>query len=509
MRDSVKSFSGRQPRILVATPEITYLPHGMGNMADRLRAKAGGMADVSAALVAALFDMGADVHVALPHYRRMFHVDVANLISEELRLYKSKLPESRIHLAEDRVFYYRDTVYSGQDADLKVALAFQREIINNIVPTVKPDIIHCNDWMTGLITAMGRRLGIPCLLTVHNIHTCHATLAAIEDRGIDAAEFWRFLYFSRMPSSYEETRESNPVDLLTSGIFAAHFINTVSPSFLREIIEGRHNMVPPQVRHEIAQKFHAGCALGILNAPDSSYDPQSDRALIERYSAASRHAAKARNKAALQKRLGLTVNEHAPLFLWPSRLDPVQKGCQLLGDVLPAVVSAADRNSPQVVVVASGAYRQRLVEIVSSAGLGKKVAIRDFDESLQRLGYAAADFVLMPSSFEPCGLPQMIGCIYGALPVAHDTGGLHDTIEPMSVERHTGNGFLFNVFDANGLLWAMNEALRFHSLPPDVRAREISRVMKDSARRFTHSATARQYIELYEKMLLRPLLRAF
>ena len=102
----------RRPRILIVTPEITYLPTGMGNMADKLTAKAGGLADVSASLVAALFDLGADVHVALPHYRRMFHVDVGQLINDELRVYKSRLPDSRIHLAEDRCFYYRDTVYS-------------------------------------------------------------------------------------------------------------------------------------------------------------------------------------------------------------------------------------------------------------------------------------------------------------------------------------------------------------------------------------------------------------
>src|SRR5512147_868785 len=103
--------SYRDPRILVVTPEITYLPTGMGNMADRMNAKAGGLADVSASLVSALFELGADVHVALPHYRRLFHIEVGRLISDELRMYKSKLPDSRIHLAEDRIFYYRDQVY--------------------------------------------------------------------------------------------------------------------------------------------------------------------------------------------------------------------------------------------------------------------------------------------------------------------------------------------------------------------------------------------------------------
>ena len=229
----------KEPRILVVTPEITYLPEGMGNMAQHLHAKAGGMADVSASLVGALFRQGADVHVALPHYRKMFHVDVGKLISNELRLYMAHLHNSRIHLAEDRIFYYRDAVYSNYSSDCFLqAMAFQREVINNIIPAVRPDLIHCNDWMTGLIPAAARRMGIPCLFTVHNIHTNKATLDAIEDRGIDAAPFWQNLYFERPPYNYEESRSNNPVDEMASGIFAAHFINTVSPTFLREIVDG-------------------------------------------------------------------------------------------------------------------------------------------------------------------------------------------------------------------------------------------------------------------------------
>ena len=92
----------KNPRILIVTPEITYLPEGMGNLAGKMSAKAGGMADVSASLVQALHQLGADVHVALPHYRRMFHVETAQLVADELRKYKSHLPDERIHLAESR-----------------------------------------------------------------------------------------------------------------------------------------------------------------------------------------------------------------------------------------------------------------------------------------------------------------------------------------------------------------------------------------------------------------------
>ena len=213
-----KASTVRKPRILIVTPEITYLPEGMGNLAGKMSAKAGGMADVSASLVAALFDLGADVHVALPHYRRMFHMETAQLVADELRVYKSRMPDARIHLAEDRCFYYRDHVYSRGEGNAKLALAFQREVLNNIIPEVQPDLIHCNDWMTGLIPAAARRMGIPCLFTVHNIHTHKLMLSQIEDSGIDAAEFWENLYYSRPPYNYFESREDNAVDLQASGI---------------------------------------------------------------------------------------------------------------------------------------------------------------------------------------------------------------------------------------------------------------------------------------------------
>jgi starch synthase/alpha-amylase len=112
----------------------------------------------------------------------------------------------------------------------------------------------------------------------------------------------------------------------------------------------------------------------------------------------------------------------------------------------------------------------------------------------------------MPSSFEPCGLPQMIAPIYGALPVAHDTGGIHDTITHLNIATEEGNGFLFKTFDASGLLWAVNEAMKFYNLPQKIKKQQIKRIMQQSAATFTHANTARQYIALYEKMLQRPLI---
>ena len=498
--------ANKNPRVLVVTPEVTYLPDGMGNMANQMTAKAGGLADVSAALISALFRLGADVHVAMPDYRRLFAANHSQVLGRTLGAIREVMPDDRIHLAEDRAFYYLDHVYSnyaGENAN--IALSFQREVINNIVPRVKPDLIHCNDWMTGLLPAMARQAGIPCLFTLHNIHTTRMTLARIEDRGIDAAYFWQHLYYLNMAYEYEETRSANPVDFLVSGVFAAHFVNTVSPTFLYEVAQGRHSFVEPPLQQELANKVVAGCARGILNAPDPSFDPESDPDLAQTYGPKDHVPGKRANKRALQAATGLVRDDRAPIFFWPHRLDAVQKGCQLLADILYRMVHTHWDRNLQIVFVANGEYQPIFRNIVHFHRFADRVAICSFDEKLARLAYGAADFVLMPSRFEPCGLPQMIGALYGALPVAHDTGGIHDTVADLDVDAGTGNGFLFKHYDATGLFWAISQAMAFFGLPQEIRRREVERIMKESAAAFTHSVTARRYMDLYETMLDRPL----
>lgn len=495
-----------KPRILIVTPEITYLPSGMGNMTQRMSAKAGGMADVSASLVSALFELGADVHVALPNYRRMFQGDIFNLHDKELRKYHEVLPDTHIHLAEDRIFYYRDQVYSNHHEEaMRIALVFQREVINHIIPHARPDLIHCNDWMTSLIPAMARRRGIKSLFTVHNIHTRQVSLAQVEEFGVDAAEFWMNLYFCGHPVNYDHARSHVPVDLLTSGIFAAHFINTVSPRFLWEIVEGWHDVVPDSVRAELRHKYHAGCSAGILNAPDPSYDPATDDALAQTFTADEVMLGKAANKLALQRELHLHEDPNAPLFFWPSRLDPMQKGPQLLTDILHRLISDYWNEHLQIVIVANGPHQGWFHQIVTAFDLYQRVAVVDFDERLSRLAYAASDFMLMPSLFEPCGLPQMTAPLYGSLPVVHATGGLYDTVEPLDIERAIGNGFRFDHYSADGLRWAMDRAMEFHQLPQDIREDQIRRIMMESTKRFSHQEVAARYIEIYEQMLNRPL----
>ncbi len=496
----------KKPRILIVTPEVTYLPEDMGS-AFKYSAKAGGLADVSAALISALFDLGCDVHVALPDYRSIFDGYSTKTHNRELEKIRKSLDAERIHLAADRAFYYLDNIYSGySDQDLKVSLAFQREVINNIIPRVQPDIIHCNDWMTGLIPAMARFLEIPCLFTIHNIHTMTSTMAEIEDRGIDAASFWQWLYFGEPPANYEQSRDWNRVDFLTSGVFAAHYVNTVSPTFLTEIVQSRHPFVETCLKNELSHKYDAGCATGILNAPEPEFNPAVDDRIRYNYGPKNHRVMKNKNKQYIQKILDLEPDENAVLFFWPSRLDPVQKGCQLLAQIMYEIVSQYWDKGFQIVSVASGEYLKHFHEIVRFHGLGRRIAVCGFNEGLSHQAFAAADYLFMPSSFEPCGLPQMVGGIYGTLPIAHDTGGLHDTIRQMDYQNNTGNGFLFNSHDAGGLKWAIDQAMAFHGLDPDIKEAQIHRIMIDSVLEFNHSRCATSYIDLYGKMLKRPFL---
>ena len=492
-------------RILLVTPEITYLPQGMGNLAHRLMAKAGGLADVSASLVSTLYEAGMDVHVALPNYRTMFNRQVGNIISERLEAYRMVLPQDRIHLAEDRCFYYRDKVYDNYAAqNMKLSLAFQREVINNILPRVQPNLIHCNDWMTGLIPAVARRLEIPSLFTVHNIHSLRTNLSHMEDQGLDAAQFWPFLYFDRPPENYEETRETNPVDFLCSGVFAATAINTVSPTFLTEIISGKHPFVAEPIKREFTRKYHSGRALGVLNAPAANYHPARDKYIPFQFDSNTHFEGKRRNKQLLQKRLGLIENPDAPIFFWPSRLDPVQKGCALVAEILVELVMRYRKEDLQVVFVANGPYQDEFHNIVDGADLHNTICVADFDEGLSRHAYAGSDFVFMPSSFEPCGLPQMVGTIYGTLPIAHNTGGLHDTVRHISVGKNQGNGFLFDVHDVAGLRWAADQAMQFHRAPLAIKNAQISRIMCESEEEFSQKVNTRKYMTIYEHLLKAP-----
>ena len=142
----------------------------------------------------------------------------------------------------------------------------------------------------------------------------------LRERGIDAAEFWQNVFYDNMATNYEDVRDTNPVDLLTSGIFAAHFVNVVSPTFLEEIVAGRHDFIEPPIRRELTNKCEAECATGILNAPDPAFNPETDKNIVKNYSPNDYVDGKKENKRFIQKKLGLIQDDQAPIFFWPRRM---------------------------------------------------------------------------------------------------------------------------------------------------------------------------------------------
>jgi ADP-glucose type glycogen/starch synthase len=477
----------RRPRILIVTPELNGSTFLARNGQSAPCAKAGGLADVSTLLVDELADRGIDVRIAMPNFRNLFPAPDA-------------VHSRRLFLCRDREFNYRRSVYDGTaEANRRAALAFQREVIHHVLPRVRPDIVHCHDWMTGLVPAAAKSMGIPSLFTLHNFHDDKVSLAEIEDRGLDAGPWWQHLHFNHFPQSYGQSREWNPVSMLASGIHAADRFNTVSPSFLREMMEGRHASGHGLIDVLRGKERH-GAACGIVNAPDPSCSPVSDPRIIQRYDATTHASAKRVNKLHLQQKLGLEMDVEAPVLFWPSRLDLVQKGCGLFAEILYQLVSDYWALGLQVVFVADGPFQQHFQRIADFHGLGHRIAVRPFEESLSRQAYAGSDFVLMPSAYEPCGLAQMVALKYGSLPVVHRTGGLGDTVRHLDAAHGTGNGFSFEHHDCEGLRWAIDEAMRFHMAPSDLRQRTVERIMGESEEAFSPKATTEKYIRLYEDL---------
>jgi len=262
------------PRILFVTPEVAFVPERTGNRPYYIGACSGCFGDFLAELITDLLNLGVDVHVAQPDYRKIFEM----LSRNEQANPNPKLPSDRVHLAEDRAFFYSNPIKTNYEwENIEISLDFQREVINQIAPRVQPDLIHCHDWMTGLIPAAAEEYGTPCLFTVHDSDSAKSLLSDVENRGIDAAAFWRRLFYDRFPGDYEETRDTNPLDLLLSGILAAHLVDIASLRLLPNIVKGRSNTFYSCLRQVLTRKCDAGCVWGMAGIPDSPVNVTSDK----------------------------------------------------------------------------------------------------------------------------------------------------------------------------------------------------------------------------------------
>jgi glycogen synthase len=378
-------------------------------------------------------------------------------------------------------------------------------VINRIIPEVQPDLVHCYDWMTGLIPAMARQNGIPCLFTLYRLDSPRLLLSTIEEIGIDAASFWQHCYYARMPVDYQETRNTNPLDLLTSGVFSADLASILSQTFQNGLTDSGSHIAVSMLKTELQNKLRAGKLCAVAPAPDPSFNPAIDRALVQTYGPETHDTGKSFNKLQLQETLNLQVDSKAPVCFWPTRLDGNRPGCRLMADTLAVMLERYHEQNLQVVFIADGDFQEYIRALIGRLHATNRAAVCDFDDRRYHLAYGGADFVFMPLHLDTCALPCKIGQCYGALPIAFDAGAIHDCVAHLELSANRGTGFLFKNFDANGLLWALDQAMTFYRQPREFRSSQVQRIMTDSLVRFNPDDTARQTIDLYAHALERPL----
>lgn len=473
-------------RVLFATPECAPL------------VKTGGLGDVAGALPRALARLGYDVRVLLPAYPALDGLarEEAGAIElapagglPEARIVPARLPgDLAAYLVECPPLYARaGGPYLGPDgrdwpdnalrfAQLARAAAWLgRERGDG---GWSAQVVHANDWQTGLAAAYLAFSPAPraaVLFTVHNLAF----------QGIFPAECFDALALPREAFSISGMEYHGRISFLKAGLVYADAINTVSPTYAQEIQRAPLGFGLEGV---IAARRDALC--GILNGIDTElWNPATDPFIARRYDADTL-AAKAENRAALRAELGLADDAGVPLLGIVSRFTE-QKGLDL-------VLAAAERllDAPaQLAVLGSGepaledGFRR-----LAAAHPGRVAVVVGFDEALAHRIEAGADIFLMPSRFEPCGMNQMYSQRYGTLPVVRATGGLADTVEDGVT------GFVFREPQAEALGAALARAIDAWRDP--ARWRRMQR--EAMARDFGWTQPARRYAALYAQ-IMRPI----
>ncbi|MDA8137788.1 MAG: glycogen/starch synthase [Desulfobacteraceae bacterium] len=465
-------------RVLFVSPEVARVPENMGPHAVYAQIKTGGLAEFSAALIGDLWRVGIDLHLVMPWPGPGSPPPIRST--------------NHIHFtkgAKGGKEWITKTCYTRSSESI---FQFQKEVIQDVLPRIKPDIVHCNDYMTGLIVAEAMRQNIPTLFTMHSVHSMKVP------EHVSLALGWNNFILNQHATIKHGHISGKLRNLLALAILSATHVNTVSPTFLKELMSYKH-LVSQEVLECLKIKEEVGQLSAILNTPDFSFNPAHDPSLVCNYDSSTHPMGKKENKLFLQKALGLKPDAEAPLFYWPSRLDSQQKGCDLFIDILPELTKNFRGKRPEIVVIADGDAQGHLKKM--ALGLQNCLAVLDFDEDLSRLSYGASDFILMPSKYEPCGYPQLIGPIYGSIPIAHDTGGLHDTIDPLLTLKNSGCGFPFKVFSRSDFLSAVESALAFYCISDEVKRLQIQRIMDQALERQLKFSLGRRYLSLYQQVL--------
>lgn len=433
-------------------------------------AKVGGLADVVYGLAKATQAAGHQVEVWIPKYDHIQSSQLDNFQRGEKGLFKAQLHGVNLTLIDDSKYFKRGKIYGCND-DIERFAHFAKAVIDGLKEQ-PPDIIHLHDWPTALIAPLVQALKwkTRVIFTIHNLEYQGRCLPfQIAETGLTT-------------QGMVDPRAPGDINFLMAGVTFSHFVTTVSPTYLKEILT-------PGKGHGLDDflQQHRSKMRGILNGLDYSYwDPATDPYLVCPYSKQTL-AGKAENKRHLQRRLGLKESD-APLVASITRLVP-QKGPDLIEHGLRYTLE----QDGQFVLLGSSPIpsMQTHFEQVQAELKGKGAAFcLIYDEPLSHLIYAAADLLLVPSIFEPCGLTQLIALRYGTLPVARATGGLRDTVFDCD------NGFTFDYPDNKGVEGALGRAFRIYRENPK-QWKELMHHGMDQDFSWKHSA--QEYLSLYRQ----------
>ena len=459
-------------------------------------AKTGGLGDVAKALPAALARMGHEVMVVMPRYgsvstKTLQPLDVRVRLRfpfGEERAMLFAAPQEKGHeviFLEHPGFYGREGLYGDAEGDYpdnhrRFAFFSMGALAAAQVLGFEPDLVHLNDWQTGLAAAAlqrgwaGSALGrAKSVFTIHNLaYQGVFSKDVMEDLGLpwdifngDGLEFY------------------DSVNFLKAGLAFSDAFTTVSKRYAEEVQTPDFGCNLDGFLRARARKL-----TGILNGVDYQEWNSANDAYLPAHFTSDALEGKATCKRVLREKFGLSRPGDRPLFGLVSRL-ATQKGIDILLEALPQLLD----QELEVVLLGSGEARyERAFERLARAYPGK-VAVRvGFDTALSHEIEAGSDFFLMPSLYEPCGLNQLYSLRYGTLPIVRATGGLDDTV--IDAAQPNGNGFKFTHYLASSLLWAMRQAMQVYAQPEKRQAMQQRAMRLD----FSWDLAAAQYVRLYQ-----------
>ncbi len=470
--------------------------------------KTGGLADVAGSLPKALGALGLDVRLVLPAYpqaveRAIPLETVATLkitgIPEPVRILEQKM-EGKIHvyLIDAPSMFSRPgnpyTEASGRpwgDNAQRFAM-FSRVVARMAMGQAglgwSPDVVHCNDWQTGLVPALlAQEWDRPAtVFTIHNLSY---------QGTFDQSTFGQLMLPQQL-WSHEGLEFHGQLSFIKGGLVFADWITTVSHTYAQEIRSSEFGY-----GLEGLLEYRANRLTGVLNGIDYQiWNPATDQHIEHNYAADS-FTKKRENKLSLQRELGLEENPDAMLFGNIGRLVE-QKGIDMIIDILPHMMQQQDI---QMVILGSGEqHLEQSLETVAQKYPGRCVVRVGYDEHLAHRIEAGCDCFLMPSRFEPCGLNQLYSLRYGTVPIVTRTGGLADTVtnlEPSSMLDDTASGFVAERTDANSLLDAVNRAIEYYRRPGQWWKKLAMHGMQQD---YSWDSSAAHYLEIYAKAIDSP-----